>query len=63
MAAEEPTWHGPRTLTRVRQVCIPVKLLRALDLDEGSEVQFALDLDRHEIRIRPVSGGKKDSDE
>jgi len=63
MADPEPVWHGPRALTQVRQVCIPVRLLRALELDVGSEVQFALDPERHEIRIRPVSaeGSKGDT--
>lgn len=59
MAEREPTWHGPRALTQVRQVCIPVKLLRALDLDVGSEVQFALDPDRKEIRIRAVGARRE----
>jgi len=47
-------WYGPRVLTKVRQVCIPVELLRTLDLEVGSEVQFALTDDRREIRIRPT---------
>jgi bifunctional DNA-binding transcriptional regulator/antitoxin component of YhaV-PrlF toxin-antitoxin module len=47
-------WYGPRALTKVRQVCIPVELLRALDLDAGSELQFALDEVHREIRIRPT---------
>mgnify|MGYP001586145921 CR=1 FL=1 len=47
-------WYGPRALTKVRQVCIPVELLRALNLDAGSELQFALDEARNEIRIRPT---------
>lgn len=45
-------WYGPRTLTQVRQVCIPIALLRALELDVGSELEFALDEDSREIRIR-----------
>lgn len=49
---DDARWYGPRTLTKVRQVCIPVDLLRALELDVGSEVQFALDEERGEIRIR-----------
>ena len=47
-------WYGPRVLTKVRQVCIPVELLRTLNLEVGSEVQFALTDDRKEIRIRPT---------
>lgn len=47
-------WYGPRNLTKVRQVCIPVELLKALDLEAGSELQFALDEERSEIRIRPT---------
>ena len=47
-------WYGPRTLTKVRQVCIPVELLRSLELEAGSELQFALSDDRREIRIRPT---------
>lgn len=62
MADPEPVWHGPRALTQVRQVCIPVKLLRALELEVGSEVQFALDPVRHEIRIRAVTEADSDGD-
>ncbi|GAA3339106.1 hypothetical protein GCM10017714_13250 [Curtobacterium pusillum] len=54
MASEAPIWYGPRALTKVRQVCIPVELVRALGLDAGSEVQFALTPDGDEIRIRPT---------
>jgi hypothetical protein len=61
MADPEPTWYGPRALTQVRQVCIPVKLLRALDLEVGSEVQFALDPERNEIRIRAVGGPRDEA--
>lgn len=52
MTTEETVWHGPRVLTKVRQVCIPVELLRALNVDVGSELQFALDAEHNEIRIR-----------
>lgn len=54
MAGTDPTWYGPRTLTKVRQVCIPIELLRQLDLDSGSQVHFALSQDGTEIRIRPI---------
>lgn len=54
MVAEPVVWYGPRVLTKVRQVCIPVDLLRALGLDVGSEVEFSLDEDHSEIRIRPT---------
>lgn len=54
MVANQVVWYGPRTLTKVRQVCIPVELLRALDLGVGSELQFALDGEKNEIRIRPA---------
>lgn len=54
MSAEEVVWYGPRALTKVRQVCIPVELLRELQLDAGSELQFALAPDGDEIRIRPT---------
>lgn len=54
MIADEVVWYGPRALTKVRQVCIPVELLRALKLDAGSELQFALADDGSEIRIRPT---------
>jgi bifunctional DNA-binding transcriptional regulator/antitoxin component of YhaV-PrlF toxin-antitoxin module len=51
-------WYGPRALTQVRQVCIPVELTRALGLDVGSEIQFALAEDGGEIRIRPTGRTK-----
>lgn len=54
MVSDQDVWYGPRTLTKVRQVCIPVELLRALELDAGSDLQFALNEDRTEIRIRPT---------
>jgi bifunctional DNA-binding transcriptional regulator/antitoxin component of YhaV-PrlF toxin-antitoxin module len=54
VAADEVVWYGPRALTKVRQVCIPVELLRALNLEAGSELQFALAADGNEIRIRPT---------
>jgi len=54
MPRDEPTWYGPRTLTAVRQVCIPIELLRQLDLDSGSKVHFALNEDGTEIRVRPT---------
>lgn len=54
MSERAAVWHGPRTLTRVRQVCIPVELLRELDLDAGDELQFALSVDGDEIRVRPA---------
>ena len=54
MVTEPMVWYGPRALTKVRQVCIPVELLRALKLDAGSELQFALSEDQSEIRIRPT---------
>lgn len=54
MVADDVVWYGPRALTKVRQVCIPVELLRALELDSGSELQFALADDGGEIRIRPT---------
>lgn len=47
-------WYGPRTLTKVHQVCIPIDLLRALGLDTGSELLFALTDDQQEIRVRPT---------
>lgn len=56
-------WHGPRTLTRVRQVCIPIELLRTLGLDAGSELQFALSEDQTEIRIRPTGRTRSIQDE
>lgn len=54
MIEDEVVWYGPRSLTKVRQVCIPAELLRALRLEAGSELQFALDEERSEIRIRPT---------
>lgn len=54
MGDDQVVWYGPRALTKVRQVCIPVELLRALSLDAGSELQFALSEDQSEIRIRPT---------
>lgn len=54
MATDEAVWYGPRALTQVRQVCIPVELLRALSLEAGSELQFALTDDGREIRVRPT---------
>jgi bifunctional DNA-binding transcriptional regulator/antitoxin component of YhaV-PrlF toxin-antitoxin module len=56
---EDAVWYGPRTLTRVRQVCIPVELLRELNLDAGSELLFALTPDGDEIRIRPTGRARK----
>lgn len=55
MAPEDLVWHGPRTLTAVRQVCIPIELLRALDLAAGDRVQFALTEAGDQIVIRPVA--------
>lgn len=63
MASDEVVWYGPRALTKVRQVCIPVELLRALSLDAGSELQFALSADRDEIRIRPTGRSRVAHDE
>ena len=54
-------WYGPRTLTKLRQVCIPVDLLGALDLYAGSEVQFALTPEGTEIRIKPTGRSRKDA--
>lgn len=54
MATADVVWYGPRALTKVRQVCIPVELLRALSLDAGSELHFALADSGDEIRIRPT---------
>lgn len=62
MAAEPVVWHGPRVLTKVRQVCIPVELLRALELDAGSELQFALDKELGEIRMRPTGRSRATQD-
>ncbi|WP_423219021.1 AbrB/MazE/SpoVT family DNA-binding domain-containing protein [Zhihengliuella halotolerans] len=63
MATEQEIWYGPRTLTKVRQVCIPIELLRALKLDVGSEVQFALSGDGREIRVRPTGRTRSEEDE
>lgn len=63
MAPDEVVWYGPRALTTVRQVCIPVELLRALNLDAGSELQFALTADGNEIRIRPTGRSRAAQDE
>lgn len=60
MAEGDIVWYGPRTLTKVRQVCIPIELLRALDLDAGSEVQFALTREGDEIRVRPTGRSRRD---
>ncbi len=54
MADDEATWYGPRTLTSVRQVCIPIELLRAVGLDSGGKVHFALSDDGSEIRLKPA---------
>ena len=45
--------HGPRTLTRVRQVSIPVVLLRALKIDAGDDVYFELTQDGKAILMKP----------
>lgn len=63
MVAEQVVWYGPRALTKVRQVCIPVDLLRALNLEAGSELQFALTEDGDEIRMRPIGHAKTAQDE
>lgn len=63
MATDEAVWYGPRALTRVRQVCIPVELLRALNLDAGSELQFALAEDGSEIRVRPTGRSRTTKDD
>lgn len=63
MVSEPEIWYGPRALTKVRQVCIPVELLRALDLDAGSELQFALNGDSTEIRIRPTGRSRRTHNE
>ena len=62
MGDEQVVWYGPRALTKVRQVCIPVELLRALSLDVGSELQFALSEDHSEIRIRPTGRSRATDD-
>lgn len=56
---QDAVWYGPRTLTKVRQVCIPVELLRELNLHAGSELLFALSPDGDEIRIRPTGRSRK----
>jgi bifunctional DNA-binding transcriptional regulator/antitoxin component of YhaV-PrlF toxin-antitoxin module len=61
MAAEDLVWHGPRVLTKVRQVCIPVELLRELKLDVGSEIQFALSPSGDQILIRPTGRSRASS--
>jgi bifunctional DNA-binding transcriptional regulator/antitoxin component of YhaV-PrlF toxin-antitoxin module len=48
--------HGPRTLTRSRQVCIPVTLLRQLGLEEGDDVYFEMSPDGAAILVRPATG-------
>ena len=58
MIEDEVVWYGPGILTKVRQVCIPAELLPALRLGAGSELQFALDEERSEIRIRPTGRAK-----
>lgn len=63
MVADDVVWYGPRALTRVRQVCIPIELLRALDLDAGSELQFALAADGSEIHIRPTGRSRASQNE
>lgn len=63
MASDPEVWYGPRALTKVRQVCIPVELLRALKLDAGSELHFALNEDHTEIRIRPTGRSRVARDE
>lgn len=45
--------HGPRTLTQVRQVSIPVALLRAVQLEAGDDVYFQLTEDGKSILISP----------
>lgn len=46
---------GPRRLTKVRQVSIPVRLLREVGLEAGSEVYFAIAPDDSAaIRILPA---------
>ena len=62
MATDEVVWYGPRVLTKVRQVCIPVELLRAVNLGAGSELQFALAEDGSEIRIRPTGRSRATQD-
>lgn len=62
VTSADPIWYGPRSLTRVRQVCIPVELLRALDLEAGSELQFALTDDGAEIRVRPTGRKRPDKE-
>lgn len=59
MVDDQVVWYGPRALTKVRQICVPVELLRALGLDAGSEVQFALNEDNTEIRMRPTGRSRR----
>ncbi|CAN5419515.1 hypothetical protein BH10PLA2_BH10PLA2_26650 [soil metagenome] len=47
--------HGPRTLTKFRQVCVPLALLREVGLDSGDDVYFELSTDRTGILITPAS--------
>ena len=63
MTIDETVCHGPRVLTKVRQVCIPVELLRALNADVGSELKFALNEDGTEIRIRTTGRTRIASEE
>jgi antitoxin component of MazEF toxin-antitoxin module len=46
---------GPRTITKVRQVAIPAKLMAEVGLDVGSEVYFSLNTDRR-IEVIPAEG-------
>ena len=62
MTGQELVWYGPRALTSVRQVCIPLPLLRQLGLDAGSELQFALADSGDEIRIRPTGRRRETRD-
>ena len=63
MEQAEVVWYGPRALTKVRQVCIPIELLRSLGLDVGSELQFALAETGDEIRIRPTGRSRSQDGE
>lgn len=63
MVSDPEVWYGPRVLTKVRQVCVPVELLRELKLDAGSELQFALNEDHTEIRIRPTGRSRVAQDQ
>lgn len=62
MISDDVVWYGPRALTKVRQVCIPVELLRELDLEAGSELQFALAPSGDEIRIRPTGRSRANTE-